>query len=433
MREPPGPRGVELFSSLNDFRKNGLIALERLAQRYGDIVCARIAGRRFYMLVHPDHIRHVLFDKRDNYLRSTGNNRERRFFGNSMQVNNGDEARRLRRIMSPMFQHARMTRDYCGIVVDLTRAAVDRWATHPGSALMDDLLELALNASVQIHFGTSPGSETDELAALFRDADAVRNSAMMPDWLPTPVNRKYHAAVDRLNRDVYARIKARRASGAVGPDMLSSLVSLPGDGLTDVEIRDALVSTLGAGADGLGIALNQMMRQIASHPAVDEKLHDEATSVLGGGPASYEKLADLPYSEQVVKESMRLVPPSGAMVRLVAAEDEIGGWKIRLGSRVLMSSWVTQRDPRWFDEPLSFKPERWTPAFEHTLPTCANLTFGRGPRTCIGAAMAMVTLRLMIVTIAQRYRPRNADPGRKSAAVPFNRGDDLGIVLEARN
>src|SRR4051812_33744661 len=209
MREPPGPRGVELFSSLNDFRKNGLIALERLAQRYGDIVCARMAGRSFYILVHPDHIRHVLFDKRDNYLRSTGNTRERRFFGNSMQVNNGDEARRLRRVMSPMFQHARMTRDYCGIVVDLTRAAVDRWATHRGSALMDDLLELALSASVQIHFGTSPGTETDELAALFRDADAVRNSAMMPDWIPTPINRKYHAAVDRLNRDVYARIKAR--------------------------------------------------------------------------------------------------------------------------------------------------------------------------------------------------------------------------------
>jgi len=433
MAEPPGPRGMEFFAALNDWRKNGLVALERLAQQHGDIVCARFPGRRFYMLNHPDYIRHVLMDNRDNYLRSEGSKRERRFFGNSMQVNNGDEARRLRRIISPMFQQSLRARDYCRVVVDLTRSVVDGWTTFPSATLMHELMEVALSASVQIHFGTEPGAETDALATLFREADELRNHVGLPDWIPIAVNRNYTLAIDRLNRDVFARIKARRASGPAGADLLSAFVSLPDEGLTDVEIRDSLVSTTAAGADGIGIGLNQTIRQIASHPAIDDALHSEATEVLGGRPVRYEDLVNLPYAEQVVKESLRLVPPSGAMVRLAAGEDEIGGWRIRPGSRILMSSWVMHRDPRWFEDPYDFKPERWTTAFERSLPTCAYLPFGRGPRTCVGAPMATLILRLMLVTIAQRHRPRATNPERAIRVRPFNRADDyLPVVLEAR-
>ncbi|MGJ5178588.1 cytochrome P450 [Bradyrhizobium oligotrophicum] len=432
MAEPPGPRGLDFVAALNDWRKNGLVGLEHLAQRYGDIVCVKFPGRRFYMLNHPDYIRQVLIDNKDNYLRSEGSRRERRFFGNSMQVNNGDEARRLRRIISPMFQQSLMARDYCGVVVDLTRSVVDKWTTFASATLMNELMEVALSASVRIHFGTAPGPETDELATLFREADEFRTHAVLPEWVPTTINRKYLLAVDRLNRDVFARIKARRASGPVGADLLSAFVSLE-EGLTDVEIRDSLVSTTAAGADGIGIALNQTIRQIASNPTIDDALHSEATKALGGRPARYEDLVNLPYAEQVVKEALRLVPPSGAMVRLAAGEDEIGGWRIRPGSRILISSWVMHRDPRWFEDPYSFKPERWTPAFERSLPTCAYLPFGRGPRTCIGAPMATLILRLMLVTIAQRHRPRATEPERSIKVRPFNRADDyLPVVLEAR-
>ncbi|MGJ4952835.1 cytochrome P450 [Bradyrhizobium sp. HKCCYLS20291] len=433
MAEPPGPRGTQLFAALNDWRKNGLVALEHLAQQYGDIVCAKFPGRRFYMLNHPDYIRHVLIDNRDNYLRSEGSRRERRFFGNSMQVNNGDEARRLRRIIGPMFQQSLMARDYCRVVVDLTRSVVDGWTTFPSATLMDELMQVALSASVQIHFGTRPGAETDELATLFREADEFRTHAALPEWVPTTVNRKYLRAIERLNRDVFARIKARRASGPVGADLLSAFVSLPDEGLTDVEIRDSLVSTTAAGADGIGIALNQTIRQIALNPAIDDALHAEAAEVLDGRPVRYDDLVNLPYAEQVVKEALRLVPPSGAMVRIAAGADEIGGWRIPRGSRMLISSWVMHRDARWFGDPYSFKPERWTAEFERSLPTCAYLPFGRGPRTCIGAPMATLMLRLMLVTIAQRHRPRATDPERAIKIRPFNRADDyLPVVLEAR-
>ena len=433
MQLPPGPRGIQIFAALDDWRKNGLIALERLKQQYGDIPCVKFPGHRLYILNHPDYIRRVLIENRDNYLRSEVGRRERRFFGDSMQVRNGEEARRLRRIIGPIFRHSLMARDYCKVVVDLTQSMVDSWTTFPSAALMDELMQGALKASVQIHFGTRPGAETNELAMLFQEAEEFRIQGAFPDWVPTAVNCKYRHAVDRLNREVFARITERRALGAIGSDLLSVFVSQPDSGLTDVEIRDSLVSTTAAAADGIGIALNQTIRQIASNPRVNDALHDEAAKVLEGRPVRYIDLASLPYSEKVVKEALRLVPPSGAMVRLAAGEDEIGGWRIRPGSRLLISSWVMHRDARWFDEPYSFKPERWTEEFECSLPACAYLPFGRGPRTCLGATMATLILRLMLVTIAQRHRPRATEPNQQFNVRPFSRNDDyLPVVLEAR-
>jgi cytochrome P450 len=239
--------------------------------------------------------------------------------------------------------------------------------------------------------------------------------------------------MDALDHNVYGQIKARRASGATGPDLLSCYVSLPGDGLTDREIRNELLSMMAAAYGTMGIALYQMMRQVASHAAVDDLLHGEATRALGGRAATSEDLADLPYSEQVVKESLRVAPPAGALMRIVAAEDEIGGWRIRRGSRLFVSPWVTHRDPRWFDEPLRFKPERWTPDFERTLPPCAYLAFGRGARMCIAGAMSTVILRLMLVTIMQRYQLRAVAPQAEAEGPrPSDRAGEMPVLLVDR-
>jgi cytochrome P450 len=191
------------------------------------------------------------------------------------------------------------------------------------------------------------------------------------------------------------------------------------------------------------------MRQVASHPDVDERLRGEVVGVLQGRPATHQDLANLPYAEQVVKETLRVAPPAGVVARDVVAGDQIGGFEIRPGSQLFASAWVIHRDPRWFDEPLRFMPERWTADFERTLPACAYLPFGRGPRACIAGGMSMLILQLVLVTLTQQYRLRagpdaQADAPRKFdlvAAIPHPQqqspeSDDLRgdkpVVLEER-
>jgi cytochrome P450 len=448
MPEPSGPRWTQLFSVLNGWRKDQLAAFEQLARRHGDIVHIRLPTGRVYLLNHPDYLRHVLVTNRDNYLKPDVGRNVQRFFGSSMQLKNGDEARRLRRALNPVFLQS-LTRDYCGVVVQATRAEASLWSTGPRPTLQHDLMELALTIAVQIHFGTQPGADTAGLAGLFREAQGYLSGVLPPDWLPLPANRRYHATVDALNREVYGRIARRRASGPTGPDLLSRFVSLPAE-LSDLEIRNELLSMMSAGHTSIGIALNQMMRQLASHPEVDDTLRDEISRVLQGRAATYQDLANLPYSEQVVKESLRLAPPAGVTTRLVRAEDEIGGWRVRGGSRVFSSAWVTQRDPRWFDEPLRFKPERWTAEFERTLPSGAYFPFGLGPRACIAGGLSTGILRLVLVTLTQQYRLRAgaaraaSDAPRKfdllaaipkpeaEAAQPHGRENDLPVILENR-
>jgi cytochrome P450 len=175
---------------------------------------------------------------------------------------------------------------------------------------------------------------------------------------------------------------------------------------------------MSAGYVSIGIALGQMMRQIASHPQVDERLRREVNEVLGARQATGHDLASLPYCEQVVKETLRVAPPAGVVSRRVVADDRIAGWDIRAGSQLFASAWALHRDPRWFEDPHRFDPDRWTADFEQSLPACAYLPFGRGPRSCIAGGLSMMILRLVLVTLMQKYRLRT--PAVASAPLRFD-------------
>src|SRR5215212_8779771 len=128
---PPGPRGIEIARAFNDFRSNGLSALERMASQYGDIAYVNLAGNHAFLLGHPDLIHHVLISKRENYLKMPGSKNVQRFFGNAMQLNNGEYARQMRRLMAPAFQPDHVARAYTDLIVKATRATIDGWEFGP--------------------------------------------------------------------------------------------------------------------------------------------------------------------------------------------------------------------------------------------------------------------------------------------------------------
>ncbi len=176
-----------------------------------------------------------------------------------------------------------------------------------------------------------------------------------------------------------------------------------GYALTERQVRDELVPFALSGYSAT-TGINQVLRLVAEHPVVDRALAEELESAMSGGASLVHELSRLPYMNKVVKEALRLCSPAGVMFRRAVADDIIGSWKIPAGASLFAASWVVQRDARFFDDPLTFKPERWTPEYERSLARCAYFPFGRGPRSCIGGALGELMVQLTVVTIAGRYR-----------------------------
>lgn len=145
---------------------------------------------------------------------------------------------------------------------------------------------------------------------------------------------------------------------------------------------------------------------MSQHPDIEQRLHTELDTVLGGLTPTVDRLNDLPYTRMVVQEAMRLYPPAFGITRYAIADDEIGGYHVPAHSVIFMSAHYTHRHPAIWEEPERFDPERFTPQRSAGRPRFAYFPFGGGPRICIGNAFAMMEAQLVLATIAQRYQLR---------------------------
>jgi cytochrome P450 len=159
-----------------------------------------------------------------------------------------------------------------------------------------------------------------------------------------------------------------------------------------------------AGHETTANALTWTWYLLSKHPAVEERLAEELQRVLAGRVPTAADLPALPYSEMVVREAIRLYPPASGFTREPIEDITIGGYEVPKGSLVTVMTYALHRDPRFFDNPETFDPDRFAAGWEERIPRYAYLPFGGGPRVCIGNGFAMVEARLILATIAQRYR-----------------------------
>jgi cytochrome P450 len=228
----------------------------------------------------------------------------------------------------------------------------------------------------------------------------------LPSWLPLPENRRMKEALTRLDGIIQGFIDERRRSGEDKGDLLSMLLMAQtedGSSMTDKQLRDESTTLFGAGHETTANALTWTWYLLSQHPEVEAKLHEELDTVLSGRVPTYADLPNLPYTEMVIKESMRLYPPAWTTSRQTVEEVTINGQPIEKGKIVLLNFWSMHRDPRYFKDPETFDPERFSAERESEIPKHAYLPFGAGPRVCIGNAFAMMEARLVLATLAQRY------------------------------
>jgi cytochrome P450 len=407
---PPGPKGRWPIGSLPMLRGRGLETIESWVREYGDIVYGRALHLGFCLISRPDLIEDVLVNQSGNFVKGLGLGANRRFLGDGLLTSEGELWRRQRYSMQPAF-HRRSIGRYAEVMVQHTRRKMETWRAGETHDLYRDLTLLALEIVTRVLFDVDIDGHLECVVAA-ANAGQLRSSRGMAamhalSYFPTPRNLRYLWTIRRLDEVIYRIIRQRRASGHSGTDLLSMLLQARdehGATMSQQQLRDEVVTLIFTGSETVALTLSYVWCLLARHPEVQAKLADELDEKLQGRTPALEDLATLTYADKVIKEALRLYPPVWAFLREAVRPVEIGGYTLPAGTTFVLSQWVSHRDPRFFDQPDEFRPERWTAEFEKQLPKFAYFPFGGGQRTCIGASFAKMESALLLATMAQRFR-----------------------------
>jgi cytochrome P450 len=221
----------------------------------------------------------------------------------------------------------------------------------------------------------------------------------LPLALPSPANLRFRRALRRLHAVVQQVVERRRQSGAERDDLLGALRQ----GLDGRALRDELVTFLLAGHETTANALTWTFHLLGRHPEIAARLRGEIDGALGGRPPALDDLPRLGYARRVLEEAMRLYPPVWVIDRNTIAEDAIGCYRIRAGTLVMLSQYVTHRHPAFWPDPERFDPDRFTPEASRSRPRFAYFPFAGGPRNCIGSQFALTEATLVLAGLAARF------------------------------
>jgi cytochrome P450 len=198
--------------------------------------------------------------------------------------------------------------------------------------------------------------------------------------------------------------------------------------MSDQQVRDEVVTSFIAGHETPANGLSWILYLLAAHPLDCERLVAELDTIAIDALPGTAALGEIPFLECVIKESLRLYPPAWIVVRTPREDDTIAGYSVPAGATILISQYVLQRHPAYWEHPEAFVPERWAPENAASLPRGAYFPFGGGSRTCTGIVLAKAILRLVVAAVSRRYRLETV-PGQRVTPQPLTTLRPRGGVL----
>ncbi len=422
---PPGPRGHALLGVLPAIRRDPLGFFLRAARDYGDVVALDLPFQKVFLVAHPDYVKHVLQDRYRNYGKGRLAGKMRFALGDGLLTSEGEAWQRQRRLLQPAFQRAHIaTLD--GPIAAALDGLIASWSdvAERGRPIdvAREMSRLTLDIFLRAMFGASA---SDKAAAIYRAVTFLHQHANrkmwalidLPEWVPTPHNRRVKRALAELDGTVYDIIETQRRGEGAPDNLLSRMIAALSDG-SDRLLRDEAVTMLVAGHETTACALTWIWYLLSKHPEAERRLLLEIASVLGGRPPTSDDLPRLVYTKMVVQECLRLLPAVWWFARTSLVDDKIGGYRIPKGAVILLSQYVTNRHPEFWDNPEGFDPERFAPGRSGERPHFAFFPFGGGPRICIGNHFAMMELMMAVPTILQHFR-LSLVPGHPIAFEPL--------------
>lgn len=385
--------------------------------RHGDSYLARTGSEMLYAFRHPREIKAVLVDEADAFIKSEFG--LEKVLGQGLLTSEGPLWKSRRRTIQPAFTRARIA----GYAKAMAEEAETRVATWPREARFDaaaEMTAITLSVVARTLFSHTITDEADEVGrAMTAFQNAVGVFDLLPAWLPTPKHRRTRAALDHFDAMIFGLVDARTreraerqestATSEVQPadDLLTALldaVDPEGDARLDRQaLRDELLTLFLAGHETTANALSWAWSYLARHPEVQVRLAAELSAAIDPQrPLGADDLERLPYLRAVCEETMRLRPPAYVLARTATREVQVGDWRLPEGARVVIWSYMTHHDEKWWPEPERFDPERFMHP-DPARPKFAYLPFGGGARMCIGKHFALMEMQLILGTLVRRF------------------------------
>lgn len=413
-----GPKGLPVIGSTGDFQEDPLDFLARLSRQYGDVATFRLNFRRYFFLSHPEDIRNYFVRDYANYDKSTLWAKVRQVVGSGLLTCPIADHKRQRRMVQPAFTESSL-KTYARVMPGLVRRHVSAWPASGSIDVTSEMDRLTLKIAARTLLGDDLDEQERELEEVIDRFHRQFTPAKMflASILPSTVfNRVFgfqeiRRTFERISASIFEH---GRESGFSEKNVLSSLArAVSEEGRSPAEARraltDQIINMLLAGQETVATTLNWVFYAMGRNPETAKKHLEEVDRVFQGAEPSYERLDEMTYTESVIKESLRLYPAGWVISRVALTDGIIRGVAIPRGSIVTVSPFVTQRDRRFFEDPLRFDPERWSPEEVSKRPEFSFFPFGGGARGCIGSGYAMMELKLILATVAQAFRLSSLD------------------------
>jgi cytochrome P450 len=409
-RQPPAPSGLPVLGHTLAFAQDPFEFTYDAIGECGDIYRLVLPTEEIYVLAHPDYFRQVLVDDVEAFGKTED---FQMAFGQGVLATEGDQWRRQRNILQPLF-HRKQVAGYGDYMVEATQRRLETWSPGETCDIESEMQNLTLEILFATLFGRelAPG-EGNELRAASDGLNSwfAPTSWLLPNWVPTPSRRHFSESKEQLRSEIRRLLTEHGEKSK--PDslhqetLLSKLAEAREasgqDHLSTVEVEGQLLTMLFAGYETTAAALGFAWYALAQNPEIQQAFHEELDAVLGGEPPTHAEITDLELTQRIVTETLRMYPPVHTIPRQTTRDVNVDGYQIPADTQVHLPLLAIHRDERFYDDPSSFRPDRWTGEFEDDLPDYAFIPFGGGRRTCIGREFATLEATLVLATIGQHW------------------------------
>ncbi|WP_432653201.1 cytochrome P450 [Salibacterium salarium] len=423
-----------LTGDLAAFESNPLDFLTYLSTQ-SDVASFRLGPfQNIQLISDPEMIKEILVTKQNNFVKSQDMTVLKSVVGNGLLTSEKDMHRSQRKRIQPAFKKNHIS-VYGEDMIQTTDDYIQQWKDNDQRAISEDMMNITLGIISKTMFGMPFQDGHKQIGkpmetVMQQAVKRMRAIIQLPLWIPVKNNKQLKQAVKSLDDVLFTIIANRRKDEQQNEDLLGILMDATDETgihqMSDKQLRDELMTIFLAGHETTANALIWTFYLLTQNPEAERKLFDEIDSVIGSRKPSAEDYMNLPYTQHVFSESLRLYPPAYVIGRKADKNVEIDGHLFKKGNMILISPYVMHRKPEYFENPNSFIPERFERERQKELPDFVYFPFSGGPRVCIGNHFAMMEAVLVIATIARRFQLKLADDPKEVKPQPL-------ITLRAKN